>query len=275
MKDLPDTNEFKKLFPGVDVKNIKFKGTTNGSGDVYADITTGTRYLHRGRHWRKQKYIGVKEGNSIIWRARNRSFKEQSHIFNKMNELDDDFFNTATGASIPDTNGFKKLFPDVDVKNIKLTARTRGSGDEYVDTKTGTRYLYGGRPRGMGWRLDVPKFPNTEKRNPWTLPHLPDIDLFIEMFPDVNLASLKQEDTQFVDKSTGDVYAYNHVDGWKKMITREYPKEEDKSPPKLRELFPGVIFREVIPGIQYKDSNGNVYGKFENEGWKILPKPKY
>ncbi len=172
---------------------------------------------------------------------------------------------------IPDTNEFKKLFPDVDVKNIKLTARTRGSGDEYMDTKTGIRYLYGGRPRGMGWRLDVPKFPNTEKRNPWTLPHLPDINLFIEMFPDVNLASLKQEDTQFVDKSTGDVYAYNHVDGWKKMITRE----EDKSPPKLRELFPGVIFREVIPGIQYKDSNGNVYGKFEKDGWKILPKPKY
>ncbi len=41
----------------------------------------------------------------------------------------------------------------------------------------------------------------------------------------------------------------------------------------LEELFPGVTFTEIIPGVQYKDTHGNVYGKLENEGWKFFPKP--
>lgn len=45
---------------------------------------------------------------------------------------------------IPDTNEFKKTFPDVNVNNIKL------QGNVYVDTKTGIRYLHWG---DMGWKM--------------------------------------------------------------------------------------------------------------------------
>lgn len=46
------------------------------------------------------------------------------------------------------------------------------------------------------------------------------------------------------------------------------------APSELKELFPGIVFTEVIPNIQYKDQNENVYGKFEGL-WKLIPKTKY
>jgi hypothetical protein len=42
----------------------------------------------------------------------------------------------------------------------------------------------------------------------------------------------------------------------------------------IKERFPGIVFTEVIPNIQYKDQNKNVYGKFEGL-WKLIPKTKY
>lgn len=47
-----------------------------------------------------------------------------------------------------------------------------------------------------------------------------------------------------------------------------------KTPPELKQRFPGIMFTEVIPNVQYKDQNENVYGKFEGL-WKMVPKTKY
>jgi hypothetical protein len=105
--------------------------------------------------------------------------------------------------------------------------------------------------------------------------YLPRADLFEKKFPSVFFGTLKQRslDTQFEfeETTTGDVYAYNNVDGWKKIVTFEFDDEENTAPSELQNLFPSVTFTETIPGVQYKDINENVYGKFEHEGWEIIP----
>lgn len=116
------------------------------------------------------------------------------------------------------------------------------------------------------------------KRSPLRFPR---IDLFQKKFPDVFVANLKQKqvikslDIQFVDQANGDIYAYNNVDGWKKMVNFDPTSRLNIAPKELKDLFPGTVFKPIIPNVQYKDSDGNVYGKFENDGWKIIPPTKY
>ena len=50
--------------------------------------------------------------------------------------------------------------------------------------------------------------------------------------------------------------------------------KDANAPSELKELFPGIVFTEVIPNVQYKDQNENVYGKFKGL-WKMVPKTKY
>jgi hypothetical protein len=51
--------------------------------------------------------------------------------------------------SFPDVEQFVKLFPNVDVKNVKQEGMFKGSGLHFVDKTTGVNYAYGG---GHGWR---------------------------------------------------------------------------------------------------------------------------
>jgi len=48
------------------------------------------------------------------------------------------------------------------------------------------------------------------------------------------------------------------------------PASTKPVPPELVSLFPDVKFKEIIPGIQYTDEKGNVYGSVDKQ-WKQFP----
>ena len=111
------------------------------------------------------------------------------------------------------------------------------------------------------------------------LPSLPDLKQFEKLFPTANPKNVKQvgmfkgSGMHFVDKSTCINYAYGGGKGWRQMeFICAGDSKMNNAPQELKDLFPGVMFTKVIPGVQYKDSDGNVYGKFEQEGWKNLSK---
>ena len=55
-------------------------------------------------------------------------------------------FRKDEGRGVTDKMLFKIKFPTASYESLKYIVTTRGSGDVYEDTTTGTRYIQGGRP---------------------------------------------------------------------------------------------------------------------------------
>ena len=59
-----------------------------------------------------------------------------------------------------------------------------------------------------------------------------------------------------------------------KKVPIKFTPTIQKVPQELEDCFPGVQFvKEAIPGVQYRDVSGNIYGCIDGE-WKKMPQRK-
>lgn len=61
-----------------------------------------------------------------------------------------------------------------------------------------------------------------------------------------------------------------------KQIPIKCTPVEQKVPPELAYSFPGVQFiKEIIPDVQYRDFDGNIYGCIDGEWKKVAPRKNH